>query len=57
MVKDLPPNAGWGFDPWVGKITGEGNGNHLKYSCLGNPTDRGVWSATVHRATKEPDTT
>ena len=27
---------------------GEGNGNPLQYSCLGNPTDRGVWQATVH---------
>jgi len=28
------------FDPWVGKITGGGNGNQLQYSCLGNPMDR-----------------
>ena len=27
---------------------GEGNGNPLHYSCLGNPTDRGIWWATVH---------
>ena len=26
----------------------EGNGNPLKYSCLGNPMDRGAWWATVH---------
>ena len=25
---------------------GEGNGNPLQYSCLGNPLDRGVWWAT-----------
>ena len=24
------------------KILGEGNGNPLQYSCLGNPTDRGA---------------
>ena len=30
-----------GFDPWIGKIPGEGNGNPLQYSCLGNPMDRG----------------
>ena len=40
---------------------GEGNGNPLQYSCLGNPMDRGVWWATVHRVTeldtpKFPDT-
>ena len=27
-------------DPWVAKIPGEGNGNPLQYSCLGNPMDR-----------------
>ena len=27
---------------------GEGNGNPLQYSCLGNPMDRGTWRATVH---------
>ena len=32
-----------GFDPWVRKIPGEGNGNLLQYSYLGNPTDREVW--------------
>ena len=31
---------------------GEGNGNPFQYSCLENPMDRGVWQATVHRATK-----
>ena len=25
---------GFWFDPWVGKIPGEGNGNPLQYSCL-----------------------
>ena len=27
---------------------GEGNGNPLQYSCLGNPMNRGAWWATVH---------
>ena len=27
---------------------GEENGNLLQYSCLGNPTGKGVWQATVH---------
>jgi len=26
-----------GFNPWVGKIPGRGNGNPLQYSCLENP--------------------
>ena len=34
---------------------GEGNGNPLQYSCLGNPMDRGGWWATVHGVTKESD--
>ena len=25
-----------GFDPWAGKIPGEGNSNPLQYSCLEN---------------------
>ena len=29
-----------------------GHGSPLQYSCLGNPTDRGAWWATVHRVTK-----
>ena len=31
---------------------GEGNGNPLQYSCLGNPMDRGGWRATVHGVEK-----
>ena len=31
---------------------GEGSGNPLQYSCLGNPMDRGAWQATVHGVTK-----
>ena len=27
---------------------GEGKGNLLQYSCLGNPVDRGAWKVTVH---------
>ena len=41
------------FNPWVGKIPGEGNGNPLQYySCLENSMDRGAWQATVHGVTK-----
>ena len=34
--------------PGSGTSFGEGNGNPLQYSCLGNPMDRGAWQATVH---------
>ena len=30
------------------RSSGEGDGNPLQYSCLGNPMDRGAWWATVH---------
>ena len=46
-----------GLDPWAGKISGEGNGNPLQYSCLGNPVDRGAWGATVYGVAEESDTT
>ena len=36
---------------------GEGNGNPLQYSCLGNPRHKGAWWATVHGAAKGSDTT
>ena len=53
----------------VGSISGsggsprEGNGNPLKYSCLGNPINRGVWQVTstgsqksqTHLATKQQE--
>ena len=30
------------------KVTGDGNGNPLHYSCLGNLMDRETWQATDH---------
>ena len=40
MIKNLPANVG---DPGsihgLGRSPGEGNGNQLQYSCLGNPMD------------------
>ena len=48
MVK-TPYNAGdVGSIPGLGRSPGEGNGNPLQYSCLGNPMGRGAWQATVH---------
>ena len=34
--------------PRLGRSSGDGNGNPLQYSCLGNPMDGGAWWATVH---------
>ena len=33
---------------------GEGNGNPLRYFCLGNPMYREAWGATVHGVAKSP---
>ena len=57
-VKNLPANAGdVGLIPEEGRSPGEGNGNLLQYSCLGNPIDRGAWWITVHGVAKELDIT
>ena len=53
MVKTLPANAGdVGSIPGLGRFPGEGNGNLLQYSCLGNLMNRGAWWAKVHRVAK-----
>ena len=56
--KNLSANVGdSGLIPGSGRPPGEGNGNPLQYSCLGNPVDRGAWRAIVHGVAKESDTT
>ena len=61
MVKNLAANAGdtedVGSTSGSGRSPGERNGNPLQYSCMGNPTDRGVWWAIVHGVEKESDMT
>ena len=61
--KESACNAGdLGSIPGLGSLPGEGHGNPLQYSCLGNPMDRGAWWAIVHGvarvrhdlATKQP---
>ena len=52
-VKASASNAGDpGSIPGLGRSPGEGNGNPLQYSCLENPMDLEVWSATVHGVAK-----
>ena len=46
-----------GSIPGSGSSPGEGNGNPLQYSYLGNPMDRGTWWTAVHEVTQESDTT
>ena len=46
-------NAGdLGLIPGSERSPGEGNGNPLQYSCLGNLMDGGAWRATVQRVAK-----
>jgi len=53
VVKNpLASSADMGTIPGLGRSPGEGNGNPLQYSCLGNSRDRGVWWATVHGVAK-----
>ena len=56
MVKNPPVSAeeikDTGLIPGSGRSPGEGNGNPLQYSCLGNLMDWGAWKATVHGITK-----
>ena len=56
--KNLSANArDAGLIPGSGRSPGEGDGNPLQYSCLGNSMDRGAWWAIVHGGLKELDMT
>ena len=53
VVKNLTANAGdMGSIPGSGRSPGEGNGNPLQFSCLGNPMDIAAWQATVREVAK-----
>ena len=53
VVRNLPGGSlDMGSVPGSGRSPGEGNGNPLQYSCLGNPMDREAWWATVHWSQK-----
>ena len=60
-VKNPPASAGEAGDmgsiPGSGRSLGEGNGSALQYSCLGNPTDRGLGQALDCGVSKESDRT
>ena len=44
-----------GLIPGSERFPEVGNGNPLQHSCLGNPTDRGTWQASVRGVTKSRD--
>ena len=46
-----------GLIPGTERSPGEGTGNPLQYSCLGNLMDRGDWQATVHGVVKDSHAT
>ena len=43
--------------PGSERSPGEGNGNSLQYSYLGNLMDRGAWRTIVHGVSRESDIT
>ena len=61
LGKNVPTRAGevrdTGSIPASGGSPGEGIGNPLQYSCLGNPMQRVAWWATVHGVIKSQDMT
>ena len=58
VVKNSPANAGdKGLIPESGRSPGEGNGNPLQYSCLGNPMDRRTLMGQCPWNRKESDMT
>ena len=58
VAKNQPANVGNTVSiPGLGRSPGEGNGNPLQYSCLGNPMDPGDRQATVYKVTKVLDKT
>ena len=52
-----PPGGDGSSVPGLGRSPGEGNGNSLQYSCLGDPIDRGVWQGIVRGVEKVLDMT
>ena len=56
--QEPPTSAGdLGLIPGSGRAPGEGSGNPLQYSCLGNHMDRRTWWVTVCGVAKELDIT
>ena len=56
-VKNILQCGKPGFDPWVGKIPGEGHGNPLQYSCLESPHGQRSLAGYSLKGRKEWDMT
>ena len=49
VVKNPPANTeDTSLISGSGRSPGEGSGNPLQYSCVGNPVDRGAWPDRAH---------
>ena len=52
VVKEIAYNAGDASDmgsiAGLGRSPAGGHGYPPRYSCVGNPVDRGAWQTTVH---------
>ena len=58
MVKNPPAHTGdTNLIPALGRPPGEGNGNPLQYSCLGNPMDKRGLAGYSSKGCKESETT
>ena len=58
MVKNQTASAGDRSSiPGLGRSPGEGNGNALLYSCLGNLIDRRAWQVVVDGVAEESNMT
>ena len=58
VVKNPPAHVGHaGSIPGSGRSHGEGNGNPLQYSCMGNLMEKGAWQAIVQGIAKDLGTT
>ena len=57
VVKNPPANEGDARDvgsiPGLGRLPGEGNGNPLQYSWLGNPMDCSLPGSSVHGCSRQ----
>ena len=53
VAKNPSANAGdLGLNPGLRRSLGEGDGNPLQYSCLGNPMDKGAWWTIIYGVAK-----
>ena len=56
-TENLPANAGnTSSISGSGRYLGEGNGNPVQFSCLGNPMERGAWQVLKSMGSQKSQT-